>query len=297
MGLRPRGSNPFAKINRAGSLPPKPTTVVASWYQRLNDYPKTILHDALLSMLFSGLRVNEIVTAHAADFVYDPKGVSSIRVVGKGNKPRTVYLFYRQAWSIDRWVQYRTYSANPWLFPTLKKHCTRSSQYRPGPQHIHAQAITHLVQRLCRQVFASEDEAWIRGKITPHKFRHFFVSDCLARGMKPSVVQAQVGHASQSLLNRYTGVDPAWIEQEIRAIDHGQILSRPLSGAARLLSNKFADKDPRRDLPAWDDALPRPKKPRPEKLKEPRGHGLDLIKSSLNYSDLEIYREDEGDQT
>lgn len=246
-GLRPRGSNPFLDIQRQPLISLKrETVIVEAWYKKIFRYRKSPQQEAIILLLANGLRRSEVTHAKAADFTYSTDAPSTIRIVGKGNKVRTVHLWSTTAQAVQLWLSLRRFSASPWLFPGRK----------PG-RPLSVSAIDYLVIRLCRQVFPAPEDARIRRRISPHKFRSWFASDALMRGMKPPYVQAQLGHSNLNLTSMYVHLDPAWISQEVHAIDHGDMLNVPRnSGTPRVLHRSRADivgsdQPQRYDIPLW----------------------------------------------
>jgi integrase len=243
-GLRPRGSNPFLEIVRLRPVILKREIVVVdTWYKKLFAYPKTLKQKAVILLLANGLRCREVAHAQAADFTFSQDSPSTIRIVGKGNKVRIVYLYTETALAVRYWLQAQ-FTASRWLFPGRK----------PGrPSGV--TSIEYIVHTLCLRVFPSPEEARIRRRISPHKFRHYFASDALYRGMKPPVVQAQLGHTNLHMTNVYAHLDPAWIRQEVHAIDQGDMLNVPrtANGAPRMLRRRSSNDDNtgQHDIPLW----------------------------------------------
>lgn len=225
-GLRPRGSNPFMDIRRLPQLhASKNTIIVAAWYEKILQAPKTPRQAAIFALLLNGLRCREVANAMVKDFVFEPLGISSIRVVGKGNKVRTVILYGRNAQAVNTWLRLRSFSASPWIFPR------RSGAGKPFT----VWAIIHIVRIFARTVFPGPDGLRIAKKITPHKFRHFYTSDAHRRGMKPAIIQAQLGHERVTMQQIYTHMDPEWVRKEVHAIDRGEMIHVSRTGSAHLL--------------------------------------------------------------
>jgi integrase/recombinase XerD len=133
---------------------------------------KTGMRDkAILEVLFStGLRVSELVGLNREQ-------VDTVRrefgVIGKGRKPRVVFL---------------TQSASDWLDKYLR---TREDQWRPvfirysrgkapitsngEEMRLTARSVQRLVDKYCRK-------AHLPIKITPHGLRHSFATDLLMNG-------------------------------------------------------------------------------------------------------------------
>jgi integrase len=216
-GLRPRGSNPFLDIVRLPNYHIRhEIVVVEAWYKKIFNHPKTLKQAAVISLLANGLRCREVARARAADFTFSPDIGSTLRIVGKGNKVRTVILYDKTAQVVVRWLQSQQFVGSQWIFPGRKR-----------GKPITISSIGYLVKRLCDRVFPAPEEARIRRRISPHKFRHWYTSDALFRGMKAGTVQAQLGHASQVDTRRYAHMDPEWVRRDVQAVDHGDFYNVP----------------------------------------------------------------------
>lgn len=138
--------------------------------------------EAMLAMLrYCGLRRHEVVTALIEK--YDPDD-GSLRVVGKGNKEREVYLGNGQRY-VDTWLGLRPAS-------------------RTGPivTHISGAALTPqsvFVVLRKRASAAGLDPT----SFSAHDFRRTFISDLLGKGVDISTVQQIVGHSNTSTTQGY----------------------------------------------------------------------------------------------
>jgi site-specific recombinase XerD len=140
---------------------------------------------AVLELLFAGgLRVSELCKLEHGDISADHL---AIRINGKGNKERTIYLenievvkalirylIYREAVEVD----------NAYVFI--------SKFYKP----LSTQAVRNLVDKYTRL-------AGIDKKITPHVFRHSFASLLLEEGVDIKYIQDFLGHSSISTTQIY----------------------------------------------------------------------------------------------
>lgn len=209
-GLRPAGSNPFRGIRR---LPPLDlmkgkTVIVEKWYRQIMAYPhRSVKHVAILHLLASGMRAHEVAGARLERLALSK---ATLVTIGKNGKTRTVHLFQPAVDAIDRYLKARAHLTSPWLFPG---HGGRRFEHMT-PGH-----IERIIAWMVRRVFPHERDAVIRERISPHKFRHFYISDALKEGMNQQVLMQQVGHGSRSMIDRYTSSDPAWVEKEMRRIE------------------------------------------------------------------------------
>ncbi|MEQ9491958.1 MAG: site-specific integrase [Alphaproteobacteria bacterium] len=141
---------------------------------------------AILALLYGlGLRRAEITLLDLED--YD-EAAPSIRVHGKGNKERVVFLPEGAVRALGRWLEHRTFDAGP-----LFGHVAKTGAVRL--KRISAQLVYRVV--LKRQAAADLDG------FTPHDLRRTFISDLLDGGVDLSTVSRQVGHANVQTTARY----------------------------------------------------------------------------------------------
>ena len=132
-----------------------------------------------------GLRWAEAVAVESDH--YDPES-GGLRVVGKGNRERTVYAMNGARQAIDTWIALRGDAPGPLLAPVGQ---TGAINVRP----MTAQA---LMMRLRRRAKAANI-----GHCSPHDLGRRFVSTALEFGADLPIVQALVGHASPVTTARY----------------------------------------------------------------------------------------------
>ncbi len=137
-------------------------------------------------MFGCGLRRSETVTVTCTD--YDSAS-GQLRILGKGNKQRTVYAPAGGQAALDAWLAIRGDAAGPILAPV-----TKGGTIRVG-RPMTAQA---LMMRLRRRA----GQAGI-GSCSPHDLRRTFVSTALEAGADLAMVQALAGHANPATTARY----------------------------------------------------------------------------------------------
>ncbi len=146
---------------------------------------------ALLCVLYScGVRRAEIVALDADD--YDER-THSLKVRGKGNKERLVYLSSGAAEAVADWLALRqglsAFSSGP-LFLGLRKN---GALYKDAS--LSDQAIYNVLRKRARQAGVKD--------FSPHDLRRTFVGDLLERGIDIATVQHLAGHANVSTTARY----------------------------------------------------------------------------------------------
>ena len=139
-------------------------------------------------LLCTGARVNELVNIKLKDVDLD---LREIKVLGKGNKERIVYLGSYAIDSINSYLNIR----NELL----------------GKQNNDYLFLNHLGNKLTtRGVRDIIDNILLKSssnlKITPHTFRHSFATMLLSEGCDLKSVQELLGHVSLSTTSIYTHI-------------------------------------------------------------------------------------------
>jgi site-specific recombinase XerD len=150
---------------------------------------------ALIAVLYStGARRAEIAGLSLAD--YDA-AERSLRVLGKGDKQRVVFLNVDSADLLDAWILRRGNALGA-LFPAINKagRCMpRQSGNRAVLPHLSGQAVAGILAKRLAQAQAVTS--------TPHDFRRTFIGNMLDEGVDLVTVQQLVGHALPGTTARY----------------------------------------------------------------------------------------------
>jgi site-specific recombinase XerD len=150
---------------------------------------------ALLAVLYTtGARRAEIAGLAVDD--YDP-AERSLRVRGKRDKERLVYVTLSAATLLDRWIAVRGRTPGA-LFPPVNKagRCGRRMvDGRVELTHPTGQAIAGIVARRLAAAGAAPH--------TPHDFRRTFIGELLDAGVDLATAQHLVGHSSPATTARY----------------------------------------------------------------------------------------------
>lgn len=141
---------------------------------------------AILALLYGvGLRRAEVARLEFGD--YDI-AEGSLRVEGKGDKERTVFIPKGTAVAVQRWLERRGSEPGP-----LIAHVSRAGKVRLR------YVSPNLVYRVVQKRFLA---AGIK-PLTPHDMRRTFISDLLDEGVDLATVSRQVGHSSVQTTARY----------------------------------------------------------------------------------------------
>ena len=142
---------------------------------------------AVFALLYScGLRRAELAGLQLGNVEDD-----SIRVVGKGNRERRVYMAKGALRALERWTRLRG-DAPGALFVRVR----RGGHVDPALQPLTAQAIYDIVKRRSRNAGLSKP-------VAPHDFRRTLLTHLLEAGRDVFTVQAIAGHSDPSTTARY----------------------------------------------------------------------------------------------
>lgn len=141
---------------------------------------------ALVEVFYStGCRLSEVASMDIADV--DMQSMS-MKVVGKGDKERVVYLSHKCLYHLSRYLKSRKDDSEA-LFATQKRPLRRMGNA----------AIQQVVDKI-------EKRSGIMTKLHPHVFRHSFATSLMNRGIDLADLQQLLGHSSPATSMVYTEV-------------------------------------------------------------------------------------------
>jgi integrase/recombinase XerD len=150
---------------------------------------KAIIRDiVIIELLFStGMRVAEICNLKPNDIT----NLNDVRIKGKGDKERYIYLFSTEV--KDAFREYLSLfgdkiASSEWLF--INRLNSRVSE----------QSVRNMIKKY-------QKEANIAKDLTPHMFRHSFATMLLEEGVDIRYIQHILGHSSISTTQIYTQVN------------------------------------------------------------------------------------------
>lgn len=157
---------------------------------------KTGLRDkALLEVLFStGLRVSELVSINRDQV--DPN-TREFGIIGKGRRPRVVFLSERAVYWLQRWLATRH---DDWK-PVFVRFAGKVPDLHSDGEEMRltTRSVQRMLERYC-------SKAQLPIKISPHGMRHSFATDLLSNGAGLRDVQEMLGHKSIATTQIYTHV-------------------------------------------------------------------------------------------
>lgn len=150
---------------------------------------------AILEVLFStGLRVSELVGLNRDQIDLEKR---EFGVIGKGRRPRVVFLSERAAYWLDKYLRSREDHWNP-VF--IRYSGAKPELMSDGEEmRLTTRSVQRLVDKYVRK-------AKLPIKISPHGIRHSFATDLLSNGASLRDVQEMLGHKNIATTQIYTHV-------------------------------------------------------------------------------------------
>lgn len=150
---------------------------------------------ALLETLFStGLRVSELTSLNRDQINLEKK---EFGVIGKGRRPRVVFLSERATTWLERWLNSRE---DHWRPVFIRFSGKKPDLVDDGEKmRLSTRSVQRMVDRYCRK-------AKLPVKISPHGIRHSFATDLLSNGASLRDVQEMLGHKNIATTQIYTHV-------------------------------------------------------------------------------------------
>lgn len=173
---------------------------------RLLDTPNTSkemgLRDrAVLETLFStGLRVSELVKLDRAQIDLERR---ELGVVGKGRKPRVVFLSDDAAEWLAKYLQSRDDNHKPLFI----RYSGKEDASKGGENmRLTVRTIQRIVARYAK-------ECRLQVRTSPHTLRHSFATDLLINGADIRSVQEMLGHENITTTQVYTHVTDSHLKE------------------------------------------------------------------------------------
>lgn len=166
------------------------------------------LRDFTILSLFigTGMRVSELIAL--TEFSFDAD-LSLVRVVGKGNKPRTVPISTEVRQVLAVYLEQRRLQSG-----VAKAH-SHLLFLNVRRQPLTAKGVYDIVRQ-----YSDRAGLYPNGKhVSPHKLRHTAASNWYRRGLDLYMLQQVLGHANPQTTEIYTHVAPREIIEAVRRID------------------------------------------------------------------------------
>jgi site-specific recombinase XerD len=147
-------------------------------------------------MLHAGLRVGEVINMRTGDIYLSENRMPHLRLNGKGQRERIVYLSATSTQLLEKYLQSRPLDSGERVFLN-----------RRG-KPITATGIQLQLAKYCRQA-----EIWV----TCHQLRHTFACRMIAAGVPITSVQKMLGHTSLRTTQLYVEVADQQVERDYHA--------------------------------------------------------------------------------
>lgn len=173
---------------------------------------------AIFEVLYStGCRVAELCGMNLVNLALDLGTTGEIKVLGKGNRERFVFLGASAQEAIRRYLPLRLERVDKSDTDSLRALILNARGRRLTSRGV-ATIITRYVDRLAPSV-----RIQLPSRVTPHVFRHSFATHLLDRGCNLRAVQELLGHTKVSTTAHYLHVSMARLSDAYRrAHPHGE---------------------------------------------------------------------------
>lgn len=188
--------SPMRKVKSIKLPKRQPKHLTSEQMELLRMACRDVRDRAILETYYStGCRVSELQCANLRDLNW---AGGSLRVVGKGNKERTVYINERAAVHLKLYLSSRQ-DNHETLF------CTQRGKAR----RMGVRAIQDVFERIGQ-------DAGVTVKVHPHLMRHTVATTMLRNGTELSKIQRMLGHESPTTTQIYAPMDDASVHDAHR---------------------------------------------------------------------------------
>jgi site-specific recombinase XerD len=178
--------DPSAKINAPKKPKRLPKALSVEQLELVRESCETLRERALIEVMYStGCRLSEITAMKKADINIQEM---SLRVIGKGDKERVVYLSFKALHHLRKYLKSRTDDCEA-LFVTERAPIRR----------LENRGVQTVVSKI-------EARANLSKKLTPHVFRHTFATLAMENGADIADVQHLLGHENPATSQIYAVV-------------------------------------------------------------------------------------------
>ena len=169
---------------------------IKSMFKSCKDLEEQVI---FATLLYTGARRSELVGMKTEDI-----DNNKIKIVGKGNKERFVYLPDNATSLIRQYLETKKHGSSTWLFPS-----SRGSNYTP-------EAIRLKVKRIANRAGIEEDRV---DDISCHTLRRTFITNLIDQNVNMAVIQNAAGHSDIATTMIYakikdTAVENAMVHQK-----------------------------------------------------------------------------------
>lgn len=154
---------------------------------------------AILELLFStGMRISELTGLNRDTLRHEVLEKREFTVIGKGRKPRTVYISLNAVNWLRKYLATRKDEFIP-LFVRYSGKAMENNDVEGESLRLTPRSVQRMVKKYSKMAGMTID-------VTPHVLRHSFATDLLSQGADLRSVQELLGHADVSTTQIYTHV-------------------------------------------------------------------------------------------
>jgi len=176
-------TDPMSRIITPKSEKRFPKGLELEQVELLREFCIDIRTRAIFELFYStGARLSELVNAKLSDIDFQHR---TLRVIGKGNKERKVYLNYKSIYHLKKYISARKTKSNDLFVINKSPFC---------PMKVAA------IQAVFRKL---GERANLPKQLHPHIMRHTLATHLLNNGAPISMVQKILGHESSSTTEIY----------------------------------------------------------------------------------------------
>lgn len=181
--------NPSSRIRQMKQPKRLPKALTATELEQLREACESLRERAIVEVMYStGCRLSEISNMKRKAINWSN---SSLKVIGKGDKERIVYINPKARYHLERYLEECEESENECehLF---------STERRPYRQ-LQNKSIQDIISKI-------SSRTTIDKKVTPHVFRHTMATLAMENGIELGDLQQLLGHESANTTLRYASV-------------------------------------------------------------------------------------------
>ncbi|GAB6170891.1 tyrosine-type recombinase/integrase [Paradesulfitobacterium aromaticivorans] len=191
--------DPSRKIKPPKKEKRMPKALTIEELEMIREACKTPRERAMIEVYYAtGARLSEVQRLNRDDIDWQ---TMSVRVIGKGNKERTVYLSFKATYHLKKYLMRRT-DDEPALFITERQPYRRLSN-----------------RGIQREIKIIAERSGVKKNVHPHVLRHTFATLLLNNGADLVSVQGLLGHEDPATTQIY-----AQVTDEKRKSAHKQFL-------------------------------------------------------------------------
>lgn len=181
--------NPSSRIRQMKQPKRLPKALTAIELEQLREACGSLRERAIVEVMYStGCRLSEISNMKRKAINWSN---SSLKVIGKGDKERVVYINPKARYHLERYLEECEESENEceYLFSTERRPC----------RQLQNKSIQDIISKI-------SSRTTIDKKVTPHVFRHTMATLAMENGIELGDLQQLLGHESANTTLRYASV-------------------------------------------------------------------------------------------